>query len=340
MRLPGTGSTRRIRRSLPLARSTRARVAASEGAAVRDETGRHLHGRRGGPAVAAAVRAAAGGRDGRLQRRGVPGGRRPGQRLGTRPGRPGRRPRPRPHAPVFHAAPDGTLRATARPLTRASRLAGTLAASSPAERRGRGATPPAPDGARDVAAQQPLHQAGQPSGTIRSVAARRSRDAPPAVPGDHGALEVFLPVGVQLRVRNPQEEERVRAEVQLPRFLGQPQAGGRRHDRPEPGLGDGNPVSSKSSRTAAAWTVSPRCTPPPGVNHQRSSVRLPRAEQQDPPLGIGHKKPRGRPPDRGLVHKPDITDVRRAAWRLIAETFRGSAPARARSSVSRPQPNG
>ena len=39
---------------------------------------------------------------------------------------------------------------------------------------------------------------------------------------------------------------------------------------PSPASVTANPVSSKSSRTPAAWTVSPRCTPPPGVNHQRS----------------------------------------------------------------------
>ena len=52
---------------ITLARSTRARVAASEGAAVRiDWT--HVYGGRGGAAVTSAFRAAPGGGDGRIQR--------------------------------------------------------------------------------------------------------------------------------------------------------------------------------------------------------------------------------------------------------------------------------
>ena len=87
----GDGLDPEDQKIITLARSTRARVAASEGAAVRDETGRTYTA----AAVAlpslrlSALRLAVAMA---VSRRGVPGGRRPGQRLGSRPGRPGRRP--------------------------------------------------------------------------------------------------------------------------------------------------------------------------------------------------------------------------------------------------------
>jgi hypothetical protein len=159
----------------------------------------------------------------------------------------------------------------------------------------------------DVAAQQRLHEVGQPDGQDPLGGRPQVRHAPPAVPGDHGALKVFLAVRVQFRVRDPQEKERVRAQVQLSGFLGVPQASGGRHDRPEFSLGDGEPGLLEEfphagglERLAPVHATARR--EPPSL-----LACLPTAKQQDPTLRIGHKEPRGRPPDGGLVHKSDIT---------------------------------
>ena len=97
---------------ITLARSTRARVAASEGAAVRDETGRTYAAAAVALPSLRLVRAAPGGGHGRIQRRAEARGGGPGQRGRAGPRRPRRGARLGPDATVFHAAPDGTLRPT------------------------------------------------------------------------------------------------------------------------------------------------------------------------------------------------------------------------------------
>ena len=72
----GDASTAEDAKLVTLARSARARVGGAEGAAVRDDIGRTYAAAHGGPAVAAAHRAAGGGRGRGVQRRGPARGRR------------------------------------------------------------------------------------------------------------------------------------------------------------------------------------------------------------------------------------------------------------------------
>ena len=68
-----------------------------------------------------------------------------------------------------------------------------------------------------------------------------------------------------------------------------------------------NPVSSNSSRTAAAGTVSPAVHAAARREPPALPVRIPRAEQQHPPLRVGQQNPRGRPPYGGWAHNADVT---------------------------------
>ena len=90
---------------ITLARSTRARTGVGRGRGGPRRDRADLHRGVGRAAVAAAVRAAPRGGDGRLQRRGTARGRRPGQRLRPGPRGPGRGPRPWPGRPGLPRRP-------------------------------------------------------------------------------------------------------------------------------------------------------------------------------------------------------------------------------------------
>src|SRR5580693_2357643 len=93
----------------------------------------------------------------------------------------------------------------------------------------------------NVAAHEPVEQmdeGGRPD-VVRGLSQLVER--PPAVPGDERSLELLLPVGVDHRMRDPEEEERVGAEEQRSVVIPLPEARRRPDDRAELVFGAGEP---------------------------------------------------------------------------------------------------
>ena len=170
-----------------------------------------------------------------------------------------------PDAPVFHAAPDGTLRATLAPLgpTRpgsAANLQAITARSGP--RRGRLRASPGPRETHRAAGTSPRSSRSiRPASPTGRPAVRGPQlvDVHQRCPVITDALEVLLPVRVHVRAGYPQEEEGVGAEEQRPWSSGDAQVPAHvATTGPSSASVLTYPVSSDSSRRPRPSAVSPR----------------------------------------------------------------------------------
>src|SRR5258708_21630295 len=99
-------------------------------------------------------------------------------------------------------------------------------------------------------------------------------DGPPPVAGDDGALQLLVPVGAHLRVRDPDQEVRVSAEDGAA-AAGPPQAAARGHDGAEVLLGDH--VAGLLGELADGCRLDGLASvqPPPGLHPQAAPAPAP-----------------------------------------------------------------